>query len=401
MRVLIADKFEESGRHELAMMGVDVAYEPDLAGDTLEATLTDSDFDVLIVRSTKVSAAMIEKSKLSLIIRAGAGYNTIDVEAASANGVYVSNCPGKNSQAVAELAFGLMITCDRHIADNVADFRSGKWSKSAYSKARGLHGRTLGLVGLGKISQEMITRAKAFGMNVIVQSRWLTGETAAALGVGRAESLPELAGASDFISVHAALTPASRGMIDASVFEAMRPGTVFINTSRGEVVDEAALIDAVTSKGIVAGLDVFANEPSGGSGAVESPLIGLKNVYVTHHIGASTDQAQEAVAAETVRIVGEFKLKGTVPNVVNVRKAEVATHLLVVRHVDKVGVLAQVLAVLKQEEISVQEMENIVLSGAKAAIAQIAVDRAPSADAVATIRAIAEVFDIGVFPISK
>lgn len=401
MRVLIADKFEESGRHELAMMGVDVAYEPDLGGETLEAKLAGSDFNVLIVRSTKVTAAMIEKSNLSLIIRAGAGYNTIDVEAASANGVYVSNCPGKNSQAVAELAFGLMITCDRHIADNVSDFRAGKWSKGAYSKARGLHGRTLGLVGLGKISQEMITRAKAFGMNVIVQSRWLTGETAAALGVGRAESLAELAAASDFVSVHAALTPASRGMIDASVFDAMRPGTVFINTSRGEVVDEAALIDAVTSKGIVAGLDVFANEPAGGSGTIESPLMGLKNVYVTHHIGASTDQAQEAVAAETVRIVGEFKLKGTVPNVVNVRKAEVATHLLVVRHVDKVGVLAQVLAVLKSEEISVQEMENIVLSGAKAAIAQIAVDRAPSAEAVASIRAIAEVFDIGVFPISK
>ena len=401
MKILVADKFEASGLNGLKALGVEVTYEPELQGETLEARLRESDFTVLIVRSTKVTAAMIDTARLSLIIRAGAGYNTIDVAAASAKGVFVSNCPGKNSIAVAELAFGLLISCDRHIAENVIAFRNGIWNKKEFSAARGLYGRTLGLVGLGRIAQAMITRGKAFGMNVVVCSRWLTPETAAALGVGRAETVEELGAMSDFVSVHSSLNPQSQKMLGATFFNSLRPGTVFVNTSRGEVVDEDALIEAVKNGGIVCGLDVFDNEPSGGTGTIESPLKDLKNVFVTHHIGASTDQAQEAVASETVHIVAEYKRTGLVPNVVNVQKAEIATHLLIVRHVDKVGVLSYVLEVLKAEGASVQEMENIVLSGAMAAIAQIALDKEPSHDAVAKIKMSPEVFDVGVFPISK
>lgn len=401
MQVLVADKFEKSGIDGLKALGCEVLSEPDLQGDALQSRLTDSSADVLIVRSTKVTAPMIEGSTLSLIIRAGAGYNTIDVAAASTKGIYVSNCPGKNSRAVAELAFGLIIACDRHIADNVSDLRAGKWNKKAHSNARGLYGRTLGLIGLGQISQEMISRAKAFGMNLIIHSRWLTSETAAALGVGKADSLKDLASRSDFVSVHCALTAETRGSLGRAFFKAMRPGTVFVNTSRGEVVVESALIDAVKNGGVIAGVDVFENEPAGGEGTYDGPLKDLAGVYVTHHIGASTDQAQEAVAAETVRIVQEFKRSGVVPNVVNVRKAEIATHLIVVRHVDRVGVLASVFAVLKNEGASIQEMENIVLSGAKAAIAQIALDMELSAAGVQAIRQTSGVFDIGQFPIVK
>jgi D-3-phosphoglycerate dehydrogenase len=401
MKVLVADKFEKSGIDGLKALQCEVLLEPDLQGEALQARLSDSGADILIVRSTKVTAPMIEGSTLSLIIRAGAGYNTIDVAAASDKGIYVSNCPGKNSRAVAELAFGLLLACDRHIADNVLDLRSGKWNKKAHSKARGLYGRTLGLIGLGQISQEMITRAKAFGMNIIVHSRWITSETAAALGVGKADSFEDLAERSDFVSVHSALTPETRGSLGESFFKAMRPGTVFVNTSRGEVVVESALVEAVKTGGIVAGLDVFENEPSGGEGVYEGPLKDLPGVYVTHHIGASTDQAQEAVAAETVRIVQEFKRTGIVPNVVNVRKAEIATHLIVVRHVDRVGVLASVLAILKDEGASIQEMENIILSGAKAAIAQISLDKELSPAGVHAIHQISGVFDIAQFPISK
>ncbi len=401
MKVLVADKFEKSGIDGISAIGCEVTYDPKLEGDSLVEALARTGADVLIVRSTKVSSKAIEASSLSVIIRAGAGYNTIDVTAASERGIYVTNCPGKNSYAVAELAFGLMLTCDRHIPENVFEMRSGKWNKKAHSVARGLYGRTLGVVGLGRISQEVISRGKAFGMNVLVHSRWLTSETAAALGVGKASSLEDLAARSDFVSVHASLTPETQGSLGTEFFNAMRPGTVFINTSRGEVVQEHALIEAVTNGGIIAGLDVFANEPSGGEGIYDGPLKDLAGVYITHHIGASTDQAQEAVANETVRIVSEFKRTGLVPNVVNVRKAEIATHLIVVRHVDRVGVLASVLAVLKAEGASIQEMENIVLSGAKAAIAQMSLDKELTENGLYEIRQVSGVFDVGQFPISK
>ena len=401
MKVLVADKFEQSGLDGLKGLGVDVQYSPDLADQSLGDALKTSEADVLVVRSTKVTEPMMDGSKLGVIIRAGAGYNTIDVTAASNRGILVTNCPGKNSQAVAELAFGLILALDRHIPDNVAELRSGKWNKKKFSKAKGLYGRTLGLIGMGTIGQEMIPRAKAFGMNVVAFSRWITPEIAAALGIGRAASLEELASMSDVISVHVSLTAETKNSLGDKFFAAMKPGAYFVNTSRGEVVDQVALLKAIEEKGILAGLDVFADEPAGAEAEYQGALKDNPNVYCTHHIGASTDQAQEAVAAETVRIVREYKISGVVPNVVNVKKAEVATHLLVVRHLDKVGVLAHVLGTLKDEGVSVQEMENVVLGGAKSAIAQIALDKEPSPDGLRKIKLNENVFDACVFPIQK
>lgn len=401
MKILVADKFEQSGLDGLRQIGAEVLYEPDLKDQALAARLSESEVEVLVVRSTQVTGQMIESSNLSVIVRAGAGYNTIDVAAASQHGVLVTNCPGKNSQAVAELAFGLIIACDRHIADNVALIRDGKWNKKGFSVAKGIYGRTLGLIGMGKISQEMIPRARAFGMHVIAYSRWMTPDIAAALGIGRAETILDIARMSDVVSLHVSLTPETRGMIDKAFFAEMKHGAILVNTSRAEVVDQAALLRAVNEKGLVAGLDVFEGEPSGGEGVYDGELRATKNVYCTHHIGASTDQAQEAIAAETVRIIREYKLTGHVQNVVNIGKAELATHLLVVRHLDKVGVLAHVLSVLKDEGASVQEMENIVLGGAKAAIAQITVDKEPSPEAIQQIKRNPNVFDASIFEIAK
>ena len=401
MNILVADKFEKSGLDGLKALGANVLYEPDLKDDALAARLGESQANILIVRSTKVTAPMIEQSHLSVIIRAGAGYNTIDVAAASLKGILVSNCPGKNSQAVAELAFGLILACDRHIPDNVSDLRSGVWNKKKYSASKGLYGRTLGLIGMGKISQEMIPRARAFGMNVIAYSRWMTPDIAAALGIGRASTLEDFARMSDVVSIHVSLTSDTKGIINSAFVDAMKPGAIFVNTSRAEVADQKALLKGVHEKGIVAGLDVFEGEPTSAEGSYDGELKSADGVYCTHHIGASTEQAQEAIAAETVRIVSEYKLTGMVPNVVNIGKAEVATHLLVVRHLDKVGVLAHVLAVLKDEGASVQEMENIILGGAKAAIAQITVDKAPSSEAIKQIKMNPNVFDASVFEIKK
>src|SRR5512145_71922 len=265
MRVLIADKFEQSGRDGLENLGCEVSYEPDAKDDSLVAAITKAAPDVLVVRGTKVTEPMFDAGPIKLVVRAGAGYNTIDVPAASKRGIYVSNCPGKNSIAVAELAFALILALDRRIADNVVALRRGEWNKKEFSKARGLYGRTLGLIGVGKIGQEMIPRARAFGMPVVAWSRSLTMERAAQLGVEYKPTPLDVATTADIVSVHLALKPETRGLIATDFFSAMRPGSYFINTARGDVVDQNALADAMKTRGIRAGLDVFAVEPTSGT----------------------------------------------------------------------------------------------------------------------------------------
>jgi D-3-phosphoglycerate dehydrogenase / 2-oxoglutarate reductase len=387
MRILIADKFEQSGRDGLQALGCEISFQPDLKDDALVEAIAKEQPDVLVVRGTKVTEPMLAAGPLKLIVRAGAGYNTIDVAAASRRGIYVSNCPGKNSIAVAELAFALILALDRRVADNVIALRAGEWNKKEFSKARGLFGRTLGLVGVGKIGQEMIPRARAFGMPVVAWSRSLTAEKAEQLGVERKESPLDVARSSDIVSVHVALKPETRMMIGAEFLNAMKDGSYFINTSRGETVDQDALVDAIHAKGIRAGLDVFAIEPTSAVADFTDPIANETRVYGTHHIGASTDQAQEAIAAETVRIIKSFKETGQVPNVVNLAARTPATHRLVVRHRDRPGVLAQVLDAIKAESINVQEMENIVFEGAEAAVARINLDKAPSSAMLDRLRA--------------
>ena len=378
MRVLIADKFEQSGRDGLQALGCEISFQPDAKDEALVEAIKNAAPDVLVVRGTKVTEQMLDAGPVKLVVRAGAGYNTIDVAAASKRGIYVSNCPGKNSIAVAELAFALILALDRRIADNVITLRRGEWNKKEFSKARGLFGRTLGLIGVGKIGQEMIPRAQAFGMPVIAWSRSLTAERAAHLGVEFKESPKEVATAADVVSVHLALNPETKNFLGADFFSAMRPGSYFINTARGEVVDQPALVEAMRTRGIRAGLDVYKVEPTSGTGEFQDTIAGEEGLYGTHHIGASTDQAQEAIAAETVRIVREFKETGKVPNVVNLARQTPATHRLVVRHLDRPGVLAGVLDAIKAEQINVQEMENIVFEGAAAAVARINLDNAPT-----------------------
>jgi len=386
MRVLIADKFEQFGQDALEALGCEISYQPDLKDDALVASIRAQSPDVLVVRGTKVTEPMLDAGPVKLVVRAGAGYNTIDVSAASKRGIYVSNCPGKNSVAVAELAFALILALDRRIADNVIALRAGQWNKKEFSKARGLFGRTLGLVGLGKIGQEMIPRARGFGMPVVAWSRSLTPQRAESLEIEYAESPQQVARVSDVVSIHLALNPETRLLIGADFFNSMREGAYFINTARGEVVDQAALKQALKNRHIRAGLDVFANEPTSATGQFVDEIGREPNFYGTHHIGASTDQAQEAIAEETVRIIREFRDTGKVPNVVNLARRTPATHLLVIRHLDRPGVLAGVLEAIKAELINVQEMENVVFEGAEAAVARINLDNAPSSGLLEKVR---------------
>lgn len=412
MKVLVADKFEKSGIDGLQGAGCEVLFEPDLKDDALTEAIRASGADVLVVRSTKVTTPMLDAGRLSLIVRAGAGYNTIDVAGASQRGIYVSNCPGKNAIAVAELAFALILSLDRRVPDNVADLRAGQWNKKEYSRAQGLYGKTLGLLGVGSIGREMIRRAAGFGLNIVLWSRRYAGrdgalseqdardlgiETAArGVKIELAPTPGDVAARADILSVHVALGPDTTGLIGAEVFGRMRPGAMFINTARGEVVDHAALAAAVKEKKIRAGLDVFENEPSAAAGLFENPLVALPGVYGTHHIGASTDQAQEAIAAETVRIVRTYKETGRVPNVVNLARRTPATHMLVVRHRDRPGVLAHVFNELRKADLNVQETENIVFEGAEAAVARVNLDGAPSSGVCDRIGANQDVLDLQV-----
>jgi len=392
MKVLIADQFEQSGIDAIIAAGCDVVYEPSLADQQLADALTTRRPDILVVRSTRVTEPMLADTSLSLIVRAGAGVNTIDVDAASRRGIYVSNCPGKNSHAVAELTFALILALDRRIAENVSDLRAGNWNKKEYSKARGLFGRTLGILGYGNIGQEVARRALAFGMRIVVWSRRFHGSPIPNPGspipdpsVTVLHSPEEVAGQSDVLSVHLALASDTRNFVNGSVLDRLKPGSYVVNTSRAEVVDHAALADAVRARGIRVALDVFAKEPASATGEFTDPLLTLPGVIGTHHIGASTEQAQEAIAAEAARIVRVYKETGHVPNVVNLASTTPATHRLVVRHRDRPGVLAHVFDHLRAGNLNVQETENIVFQGAEAAIARINLDGEPPAKLLETI----------------
>jgi D-3-phosphoglycerate dehydrogenase len=388
MKVLVADKFEKSGLDALKAAGCDVIFQPEASGDTLVEAIRASQAPALVVRSTQVTEPMLDAGALSLIVRAGAGVNTIDVAAASKRGIYVSNCAGKNSVAVAELTMGLILAVDRRIPDNVAELRAGTWNKKEYSKARGLMGQTLGLLGFGHIGREVARRARAFGMPVIVWSRRFSSDAelrSAAqdeFDIEVVDSPQTLMSRADVISLHLALTKDTRAFVNAELLSHAKPGACIINTARAEVMDYAALAEAVKSKGLRAGLDVFENEPSAATAPFADALATHPAVYGTHHIGASTDQAQEAIAAETVRIIRTFKDTGKVPNVVNLAKQTPATHMLVVRHRDKPGVLAHVFEYLRVAHLNVQETENIIFDGAQAAVARINLDGAPSSRAL-------------------
>jgi D-3-phosphoglycerate dehydrogenase len=388
MRILIADKFSEHGLEVLRGLGHDVIDEPGLGAEKLPGALERTRAEVLVVRSTLVTeAAFAAGAALSLVIRAGAGVNNIDLEAASRRGVFVSNCPGKNAIAVAELAFGLILALDRRIVDATNDLAAGRWNKKKYGKGEGVYGRRLGLVGYGAISRELASRARAFGMRVATYDPFVDREHAEARKVQVCETLEDLLRTSQIVSVHVPYRESTRHMIGARELALMPDGALLIHTARGGVVDDRALAEAVTSGRIRAGLDVFEDEPEEGEGPFEHPLRGVKGVYGTPHIGASTEQASEAIATETVRIIREFAERGAVPNVVNLDTQHAGHYTLVVRHLDRVGVLASILQSLRKHQLNVQNMHNVVFKGKQgAASATIVVENEPSAELLDDIR---------------
>ena len=318
MKVLIADKFADTGIEALGGLGCDVDCNPELKGDALTQAVRDSNCQVLIVRSTKVERATLEAGEsLKMIIRAGSGFDTIDFEGAAELDIRVCNCPGMNSVAVAELTIGLMVALDRRIVDETVDLRRGVWNKKEYSKARGLKGRTLGVVGLGRIGYEVAKRAKAFDMNLIYCDVVLQSKAEEELGIKKV-AFEQVLSDADFISLHVPGGEGTRHVIGRDELKRMKPTAFLFNCSRGGVVDQEALAEALRD-GVIAGagLDVYENEPGASDKEFKDPVVQAPGLYGTHHVGASTEQAQDAVAEEVVRIVQAFKTGGEFLHCVN------------------------------------------------------------------------------------
>lgn len=298
MRILVTDGMDKSAIEALRADGHEVVeqfYEPDQLGAALK------EFDAVVVRSkTKVRANQIDEAKggrLKLIIRGGVGVDNIDVKYAEEAGITVKNTPKASSESVAELAMAHMFSCSRYISIAGHSMREDKWEKKAYGKGIELSGKTLGIIGFGRIGQKLGAMAKAIGMTVIAFDIFHVPGIEEQLGMQYVE-MDELFARADFISLH---TPAIDGkpLINAENIAKMKDGVVFVNTSRGNNVDEAALLDALNSGKVrAAGLDVYAEEP-----AQNKALYSHPNVSCTPHIGAATVEAQKRIGAEIVDII--------------------------------------------------------------------------------------------------
>jgi D-3-phosphoglycerate dehydrogenase len=376
LKLLVADRLPRSHIEKLRSIVEEVDYVPDVTPESLPAHISGT--RILVVRGTKVSSYTIEKDvELELIVRAGAGVENIDLDTASAHGVYVTNCPDKNSAAVAELTFGLLLAVDRRIPEQDLALRQGRWNKSEFSKADGLKGKFFGVIGTGAIGKEVIKRAKGFDMPVVAWSRSLNDERAAELGVTRAGTIDELIEKCDIISLHVALTQETTHLLSTERIAKLKTGAIILNTSRGAIIDYAALVEALKNGRIRAGLDVYEGEPVEGKAEFANALAEVPNWVGTHHIGASTRQAQMATASETVRIVEKYVKTGIVENCVNFAKETPAVFELIVRHYDRIGVLTRILTELRESKISVHEVHNRIFEGAKAAVAHIQLDTYP------------------------
>ena len=386
MKTLIADKFSEAHIDRLNQLGCEVTYKPTAKAEELPGLI--APYKILVVRGKKVTADTLKAAdQLALVLRAGAGVNTIDVKAASARGVFVSNCPGKNSIAVAELVFALLLAIDRRIPENVAALRAHKWNKKEFSQADGIYGQTLGVIGTGQIGREVITRAHAFGLRTIAWSRSLTPEKAQQLGVERCDNVDDVFRQADMVTLHLALKADTRNLVNATRLALMKPNAILINTARGEVVDQAALLATLQGGKLRAGLDVFDPEPAEATADFNDPILDLANLWGTHHIGASTEQAQEAIAEEAIRIIQTFVKSGIVLNCVNLATRTPAKWQLVVRHYDRVGVLAFVMDQIRRAGINIEEVQNVIFEGAAAASCRIQLDAEPGTGLLSSIKA--------------
>lgn len=307
MKIIVADKISDRGVALLRETGWEILISP---GAALPSEIVTA--DGLVVRSaTKVTPELLERAgRLKVIGRAGVGVDNVDLEEATRRGVLVMNTPGGSSVSVAEHTLALMLALARSVPQANASIHAGKWEKSASGME--LRGKTLGLIGFGRIGTEVARRARALEMQVVAHDPYVTPAAARELEV-ELVSLEELLRRSDVVSLHTSLSPSTEKMIDAAAISKMKQGARIINCARGELIDESALAEALRSGKLAgAGLDTFAVEPP-----KNSPLIGLPTVVATPHIGASTKEAQEEVGTAVAQQVRDYLADGIIRNAVN------------------------------------------------------------------------------------
>jgi D-3-phosphoglycerate dehydrogenase / 2-oxoglutarate reductase len=314
MHIVIADQLPSSAVELLRNVpGWTVDARSGRSADELVRDLATA--DALVVRSaTKVTASIIAAApQLKAIARAGTGVDNVDVPAATDRGIVVMNAPGANSISVAELSMAFMLSLARMIPTADASMKRGVWEKKKLTGVE-LRGKTLGIVGLGRIGQEVGLRAKSFGMNLVAHDPFISEQIAGTLGI-QLVSLDDLCATSDYITLHLPATPETRHLFNASRLAKCKPGVRIVNTARGELIDEKALADAIEARHVAgAGLDVFESEPP-----AEWRLAKLPEVIASPHIAASTSEAQEQVGIETAVALRDFLREGVIRNAVNFR----------------------------------------------------------------------------------
>ncbi|MGD8453037.1 MAG: NAD(P)-dependent oxidoreductase [Phycisphaerae bacterium] len=391
MNILVTCELPEFALEQLRSLGSVVDYKPQLPPEQLRDAIPG--ISVLVVDSRRVSPETIARGDmLQMIVRAGAGPGDVAVEEASAQGVFVTHCPTQHAVAVAELTFGLLLALDRRILDMTEATHEGRWVRGKFKDARGLAGRTLGVLGYGAAGREVARRATAFGMKVLAWCPTLAAEAPHEPGITFCNWPRELARQSDFVTVHVPPGPEERiALVDTEFLESMRPGACLVHVGHPTAEEEAALADAVTRRGLRVALDAYGAAPTADSARYRCPLADLPGTIVTQHQGPLTEQAQHAIAAEVVRIARSFIVSGDITNCLNLLERSPATWQLVLRARDAVGVMASILEAVRADGINVEEISSRVFLGARAAWCTVALDERPSNEALEAIRSLDEV----------
>ncbi len=386
MKILVGCSLPEWALQELRSLGTEVLYEPTLTTERMEKLI--GNVAVLVVGRRRVSPEVVSTGKaLQAIVRVGTDIANIAVEEASAQGIFVANCPYQDAIAVAELTFGLLLALDRGVLENAAALRKGVLAEPESNDALGLAGRTLGVLGFGRVEQEIVKRARAFEMNLLAWSPTLTPEPAAASGVNFCAWPRELARQSDMVTVYAPQQETEEVLVDAEFLQNMRAGAYIVYVGHPAALDEMALAQIAKERHLRVAYDISAPHLAGSdAGRFRSRLQALPNVIGTHHLADRTKQAYEATAGELVRVIREFLVAGEVVNCVNILEHSPATWQLVLRLRDTVGVLASVLDHVRADGINVEEVSSRVFTGAQAGFCTIALDERPSAEALNAIR---------------
>jgi D-3-phosphoglycerate dehydrogenase len=393
MQMLVACELPDFAQSELRSLGVKLAYEPAVTAEQLPRLIGST--TILVVDTLRVTPEAIAAARnLQMIIRAGFGPGQISVEEASMQGIFVVHCPEKDAAALAEMTFALLLALDRRIVENTETLREGRWNRAQFTGARGLAGRSLGVLGLGRVGREVAGRARAFGMTVLGWSPTLTPERAAEWGVEFCNWPRDLARRSDMVSVHAGPEAGEQHLVDAEFLDSLPIGAYLVHVGPPTAIDEAALVDAIPRRQLRVALDVHAGEPSGDTGKFRSRVLALPGVLGTHHVGGITAQMRDAVAREIVRLTRAFVVNGEVQNCLNLAERSPATWQLLLRVRDAVGVMASILDSIRADGINAEEISSRVFTGAKAAWCTIALDERPSTEALDAIRALPDVLHL-------